>query len=131
MAALDARWAEEVCRHCDPVFDAAGVGFTRQVQHADDRGELVTALLWEADPVRFAETYPESGIFESYGEQWSGVGCIDYWVYVDRDKSQCRMSVEGWQLPEIVLELHGHGGMDGSNIARVFARILGVPSARL
>ena len=132
MTALDAHWAEDVALLCDPVFEAADVGFSRQVQHADEQGRVVTALLWEANPTRFAEKYPESGIIESYGaERWSAVGCIDFWVYLDRDKNQCRLSVEGWNLPELILHLSGHSGLDGSGIADVFARILGVRSPRL
>lgn len=127
MASLDAQWAAEVARICDRVFEAADVGFTRQVQHADPQGVMPTSLLWEADPARFAERYPDSGVVESYGpDQWPGVGCIDFWVYVDRDAKQCRLSLEGWNLPEFVLELSGHGGLDGGSIAAVFARILGV-----
>ena len=132
MTALDSQWAEEFCRLCDPVFEAAAVGFTRQVLHSDDEGATVSALLWEANPTRFAEKYPDSGVIESYGaEQWSEVTCIDYWVYLDHDKNQCRLSVEGWNLPELILNLSGYSSMDGFHIADVFARILGVRSPRL
>ena len=64
------------------VFDAADVGFVRQIQ-VRRSGESAfaslsemtgiaeeVALLWEADPELFAERYPDSGIVESYGEQW-------------------------------------------------------------
>ncbi len=36
-------------------------------------------MLWEADPLRFAERYPDSGVVESYGPQWPAP-CIDYSV---------------------------------------------------
>lgn len=52
---LDRRWAEEVAQMCDPIFEAADVGFERQVQYTDDQQKEVVALLWEADPQRFAE----------------------------------------------------------------------------
>ena len=81
MADFDAAWADEVVRLCDPVFEAADVGFVRQVMHAGDDRTRVDALLWEAEPQRFAERYPESGIIETYGqEQWPGVPCIDFWA---------------------------------------------------
>lgn len=81
---------------------AAEVGFVRQAQYADEAHQVVAALLWEADPIKFAARYPDSGIVETYGEDaWSGVHCIDYW------------------------------GFDGSAIADTFARILGVPSPRV
>ena len=128
MTAFDGQWAAEVCAYCDPVFEAANVGFVRQGQSDTDADSSVGgAILWEADPPRFAEAYPDSGIVESYGaEQWDGVGCIDYWVYVDADDSLCRLSVEGWNLPEVLIRARGHGGFDGMAIAAVFARVLGI-----
>ncbi len=69
-----------MCVICDPVFEAAGVGFLRQPLSGAP-GESVSALLWEADPGRFAEGYPDIEIIDSYGlEQWPGVHCIDYGV---------------------------------------------------
>ena len=82
--------------------------------------------------MKFASRYPDSGIVDSYGEsQWPEVRCIDYWVYVDHERSRCRLSVEGWNLPELMIDLHGRSGLDGSAIADTFARILGVPSPRV
>ena len=124
-------WADLVARECDPVFEAADVGFVGQVLYAEDQ-ETVVALLWEADPERFAARYPDSGIVETYGEeQWPGVHCIDYWVNVDHASGRCRLSAEGWNLPEIWLELSGRGDADGASIADTFARILSVPSPRI
>lgn len=120
-----ARWAEQVCAHCDPVFAAADVGFERQLQHPGPGSDDVTALLWEADPERFAARYPESGIDESYGGSLADVPCIDYWVYLD-EPGQARISVEGFGLPELLVPLTGHGTADGRQLAAVFARILGV-----
>src|SRR3712207_8830332 len=37
------------------------------------------ALLWEAEPARFAARYPDIRIEDSYGDQWPDVSCIDYW----------------------------------------------------
>jgi hypothetical protein len=124
-------WAEAVAHACDPVFEGADVGFVRQVQYADDQQTEVVYLLWEADPQRFAARYPTSGIVETYGEdQWRTVHCIDYWINVDQASRRCRLSCEGWNLPELWLDLHGDGGRDGTAIADTFARILGVPSPR-
>jgi hypothetical protein len=65
---------------------------------------------------------------ESYGhEQWPDVRCIDYWVHYDPAKPQCMLSVEGWNLPRLSIELQGNGRFDGAAIAATFARILGVP----
>lgn len=88
--------------------------------------------MWEADPRRFVERYPDSGIVETYGEQqWPGVRCIDYWVYVDHWRQRCRLSAEGWNLPELWLDLRGRGEVDGAAVADTFARILAVPSSRI
>lgn len=129
---LDNTWAEEVAQACDPIFTAADVGFVRQMQYADEQGSQVDALLWEAEPQRFAARYPDSGIVETYGEQqWPNVHCIDYWVNLDHANQRCRLSVEGWNLPELWLDLRGHGEWDGAAIADTFARILAVPSPRI
>ena len=132
MADFDAAWGDEVARLCDPVFDAADVGFVRQVMYSDDGRTRVEALLWEADPTRFAERYPDSGIVETYGtDQWPGVHCIDFWAYVEHEARRCRLSAEGWNLPELYLPLQGFAAADGAAIADTFARILGVPSPRI
>lgn len=128
---MDDTWVEAVVEACDPVFEAADVGFVRQLQYADERRTYVDALLWEADPRLFAERYPDSGIVESYGEQqWPGVPCIDFWVNLDHAAQRCRLSVEGWNLPELWLDLRGHGGLDGAAMAATFARILAVATSR-
>jgi hypothetical protein len=103
------------------------VGFVRSSEPHLDGDDAVEAILWEADPSKFAARYPDSGIIETYGEEhWKDVGCIDYWLYVDAPDRVGRLSVEGWNLPEVLVKISGHGGMDGMNIAAVFARILGV-----
>ena len=124
--ALDDAWAEAVCGICDPVFAAADVGFKRRVRAEPRRG--IVSLLWEADPERFAARYPESGIVESYGDQWPQVTCIDFWVYVDGPARQARTSTEGWSSDqdEPALALTGDGARDGLLIAAVMAGILRV-----
>ena len=131
MSRLDQRWADEVCRLCDQVFEAADVGFVRQVQYAGPGNRRVDAMLWEADPEQFAARYPDSGVAESYGQQWRDVSCIDYWVHVDHHKRRCRLRVEGWNLPELTVHATGEGPLDGAAIASTFARILAVRSPRL
>jgi hypothetical protein len=127
MTAFDGDWAAEVCSRCDPVFAAAEVGFVRQIQSGAETSGRVGAILWEADPASFAAKYPDSGIVESYGQdQWAGLGCIDFWLYVDAREGVCRLNVEGWNLPEILVRASGHGAMDGMQVAAVFARILGI-----
>lgn len=124
--ALDQTWADATCAVCDPVFEAAGVGFLRQIMH-DDGGVAVAALLWEADPLRFAKRYPDSGVIYSYGDQWPPP-CIDYWVYLDADAQEARLSVEGWNLREQLLPLTGDGTRDGLVIGAWLAQTLRVPS---
>jgi hypothetical protein len=124
-ARLDRAWAEFVCSICDPICDSAAVGFARQIHEDPDRG--VTAVLWEADPRRFAERYADSGIVESYGpDQWPPP-CIDYWVYVDAETRQARFSLEGPGPDDDVLTLTGDGHEDGLAIGHVLARVLDVP----
>ena len=126
---LDRVWVEEVCGVCDPGFAAGDVGFERQVHEEPGRG--VTALLWEAEPERFAARYPSSGIIESYGVQWSQVTCIDFWVYLDDPRGQARTSTEGWSADQdATLALTGDGLRDGLSIGTVMARILRVPAPK-
>jgi hypothetical protein len=116
-----------VCAYCDPVFVAAQVGFVRHVQPQPNASGAVAAILWEADPSKFAAKYPDSDIVESYGEEhWGGVSRIDFWLYVDADDEVSRLSVEGWNLPDILVKASGHCAMDGMSIPAIFARILGV-----
>ena len=107
---------------CDPVFAAAGAGFTR---NAGTWSQEHPALLWEADPVRFAERYPDSGIESSYGDQWPPP-CIDYWAYVDPVELVAELSTEGWSHASVVVRLTGDGATDGAALARAFAEILRV-----
>jgi hypothetical protein len=122
---FDKQWADAVCAACDPVFTAADVGFVRQPS-SDYGSDVVPALFWEAEPARFAQRYPDSGIVRSYGDQWPAP-CIDYWVYVDAAAGQARLSVEGWSLGQLSMDLTGDGARDGLALAEAFARILRVP----
>jgi hypothetical protein len=117
---MSRKWAAAVSAICDPVFAAADAGFIP----AD--GGFADALLWEADPSRFAQRYPDSGIKDSFSSAGWPPDCIDYWLYVDANKRQARLAVEGWAELEIELELTGDGDRDGLTIAREFARILRV-----
>src|ERR1700712_1437833 len=124
--AFDGDWAAGVCSVCDPVFRSADVGFVRQMPRESGR-VLISSLLWEADPLRFAERYPDSGIVESYGlDQWPPP-CIDYWVYVDAKSREGRISVEGWNSGDQIVSLTGVGLCDGLALGEVVAAILCVP----
>lgn len=122
---LDELWGKAVFAACDPVFQRADVGFDGRFSMD---GDTVSAFLWEAEPRRFAERYPDSSIIESYGEeQWPGVPCIDYWIYVEPEKGRCRVSAEGWNLSDFHVDASGHGEMDGMHLASLLARILAIP----
>jgi hypothetical protein len=115
------RWRDAVRAVCDSVFAAAAVGFEWNSGSTWDTDH--PALLWEADPLLFAARYPDSGIEDSYGDQWPAP-CIDYWVYVDPDSSTAHLAVEGFSEPDRDLALSGDGARDGAMLAEVFASIL-------
>jgi hypothetical protein len=122
---LDERWGQAVFSWCDPVFQLADVGFDGRFSLD---GATVSAFLWEAEPRRFVERYPDSDVIESYGEeQWPDVTCIDYWIYVDADRGCCRVSAQGWNLSEFSVDATGNGDVDGMRLAGLLARILAVP----
>jgi hypothetical protein len=56
--------------------------------------------------------------------------CIDYWVYMDADSRQARVSVEGWSHNDHTVDLTGDGVHDGLAIGEVVARILRVAPPR-
>jgi hypothetical protein len=121
---VDVAWRDAVRAACESVLASAQVGFQwNDTTHFD--GDT-PALLWEADPQRFATRYPESGIERSYGDQWPP-SCIDYWIYVDPATMTARLSVEGWNLSDTTVHLvGGDGTSDGQLLAATFASILGV-----
>jgi len=122
--AVDLAWRDAVRAACEPVFEAAGAGFRWNEKLVFD--EQYPSLLWEADPSRFAARYPDSGIEQSYGDQWPPP-CIDYWVYVDPRELTARLSVEGWNADsDGSLELTGDAALDGPCLAAAFAAILRV-----
>lgn len=88
------------------------------------RGE-VGDMLWEADPLRFVERYPDSWIVESYGSQWPAP-CIDYWVYVDVEARRARLSIEGWTVDQEEVALSGNGVEDAQRLRAVLAGALKV-----
>jgi len=113
---VDRAWAEGVARRLEPLFMAAGVGFTRNQMNE-------SAMLWEADPGKFAERYPDSGIIETYGEaQWPSVRCIDFWIYLDRGPDdEILVSFEGWDAPYEQVAVTGDADLDGAKLARMLA----------
>jgi hypothetical protein len=121
--AVDLTWRDAVRAACEPVFAAADVGFEWNESFAFDREN--PALLWEADPARFAARYPDSEIEEGYGEQWPPP-CIDYWVYVDPVEMTARLSTEGWSGLNEAVSLTGDGSQDGHVMAARFGAILRV-----
>ena len=81
-------------------------------------------MLWEADPQRFAQRYPDSGIQESY---WGWPQpCIDYWVYVDEPTRLALISTEGWTGGRHEIPLTGRGVEDARRISEVLGAILRV-----
>ena len=126
---MDSAWLASVCAVCDPICESANVGFVRQISTDAEGG--VRALLWEAEPVLFADRYPDSGIVDSYGpEQWPPP-CIDYWIYLDPESCAARFSVEGLEPDDVRVQLTGVGDQDGRLLGQVLSRILRVagPSA--
>jgi hypothetical protein len=117
---LDEDWYGRVRAWCDPVFDAAEWGFVASAHNE--------ALLWEADPAKFAARYPESRVIEAYGGDLADVHCIDFWIYMDRP-GYARLSPDGWDLPELHVPLLGWAEADGRSLAAVIGRILGVAVA--
>ncbi|MCW2759063.1 MAG: hypothetical protein JWO46_2809 [Nocardioidaceae bacterium] len=121
---ISAAQAAAVIAACDPIFRAADVGFSHQLATGSVSGR-VRAILWEADPVRFVEKYPHSGVKESYGDQWADVHCLDYWLSFD-EPGRILVSIEGWNFRDVSLELD-EGGLFALGLAALFARVLQVP----
>ena len=120
MTIFDQAWASAVVAACDPVFDAAAAGFVRQTM-SDEEGQA-SALLWEAEPLRFVERFPDRHIEESYGSQWPAP-CLDWWVYIEG--SNARLSVEGGTDDQVLVLLTGDGQTDGQALADAFTNLLG------
>jgi len=125
--AIDLAWWDAVRAACDPVFAAADAGFDWAGPRTFDADH--PSMLWEADAERFAARYPDSGIEQSYGDQWPAP-CIDYWVYVDPGARSADLSVEGWRLGRETIPLTGDGTHDGRVLATRFAEILRVAPSR-
>ena len=128
MRAIDStfgdEWVRAVRSVCDPVFASADVNFIAQVIRSPHG---IGAILWEAEPGRYASRYPESGVVESYGSGWPPP-CIDFWAYIDAIAQRALLRPEG--LDEISVDLVRDGLRDGLAIAREFARVLGVAAPR-
>ncbi len=123
---FDQAWVDSVMAACDPVFSAADVGFGNRVYMAET-GDVVNAIFWMARPGRFLEAYPDSGLDEQYGSEWpDGVADIDFTVGVDVARELILIDAEPWSLPTIQLRSSGDDDSDAVNLARVFARLLGV-----
>ncbi|HLS46170.1 MAG TPA: hypothetical protein VK045_12105 [Ornithinicoccus sp.] len=119
---FEPEWSAIVCRRLDTLFYATDAGFSRSSPAQPVTG-VVDDMLWEADPLRFAERYPDSGIVESYGEQWPAP-CIDYWVYIDVGTRSATLSTEGWSHDNQEIALSGKGAEDADRLHEHPARIL-------
>lgn len=120
MSGFDDDWQPVVCRHLDALFDDAGAGFSRS---SEAKNGQVEDMLWETDPISFAERYPDSGIEESYGSQWPP-HCIDFWIYVDVNRRLARLSTEGLHARFDKIPLTGRSDVDARAIGEVVAPIL-------
>jgi len=122
---FDRAWADEVVSVCDPVFAAADVGFGSTV-YLGETGQ-VDVIFWMANPERFLQAYPDSGVDEMYGPAWPHeVADIDFTVKVDAARRLILIDAEPWNLTTILIREAGDGEIDGINLARIFARLLGV-----
>ncbi|WP_323099172.1 hypothetical protein [Intrasporangium sp. YIM S08009] len=123
---FDDDWSATVCAALDSLFLGASAGFSRS-SPGQPRDGVVSDMLWEADPLRFAERYPDSGVVESYGAGWPPP-CIDYWVYVDVPTRLAMLSTEGWTGDHRPVELSGRGAVDARRLAAALGEILSVPA---
>lgn len=121
--AFDPDWSQIVCGRLGTVFESADAGFIRSLPKRSQAG-TVDDMLWEADPKRFAERYPDSGIVESYGPQWPP-HCIDYWIYVDVESRRATLSTEGMVAEPSEIELSGNGVQDANRLGMALDQILG------
>lgn len=119
---FESEWSTIVCRRLDALFDSTNAGFTRSSPEQPMPG-VVDDMFWEANPIRFAERYPGSGIVESYGDQWPAP-CIDYWIYVDVHAGVATLSTEGWSVDRQEVRLSGIGDEDADRLHQRLARIL-------
>ena len=121
---FDDDWSATVCSVLDRLFQNASAGFSRTAPKQPQNG-FVEDMLWEADPLRFAERYPNSAVIDSYGGQWPPP-CIDYWIYIDGPARRALISTEGWSAEQQAVDLTGHGDDDAQRIGEVLGGILSV-----
>lgn len=122
MGGFEPEWSAIVCRRLDTLFDSTCAGFSRSSPAQPVTG-VVGDMLWEADPIRFAERYPDSEIVDSYGDQWPPP-CIDYWVYIDVDARLATLSTEGWSHDDQEIALSGKALEDADRMHEHLAPIL-------
>ncbi len=120
MNAGDADWVAAVRVACEPVLEAADVGFALNESASTDG----RALLWEADPRLFGERFPAAGLLESYGEtSYDALHCVDWWVYLDQPGT-ARLALEGADPEDVTVPLTGDVVADGARIAAAFGDAL-------
>ena len=116
----DAAWVAAVRVACEPVLEAADVGFALN----DSASAEGRALLWEADPRLFGERFPAAGLLESYGEtSYDALHCVDWWVHLDQPGT-ARLELEGADPVDVTVPLTGDGVADGARIAEALADAL-------
>ncbi|MDF8265597.1 hypothetical protein [Luteipulveratus flavus] len=128
MTYFDQAWIRAVKSRCDETLQRADVGFTAQDIH-DEHG-AVTAIMWQANPQRYAERYPDSAIVDSYGSQWPEVRDINCTLKLDESPHAVGLAIEGWGLPEVFVRVDQRGDRDGVQIANLLSRIFAVPNFR-
>lgn len=118
----------------DPVLAEAGF---EQSSFVITEDEQMIGVVYEADPVDFLRRYPQSGLDESYGDQWPAP-CVDLWLKFYRDVRRIEVDLEGIEvldqlrasgqdaLAERVTQLSGDLDADAQVIADALARVLGM-----
>lgn len=122
----------------DPVVALAGFEWNDSGLNTDADG-CVRSVLYEADPIDFVHSYPDTGLQESYPDDEWPPACVDLWLEFDRERGRTDLDLEGFEIVE-TLRASGRGAIasrasrltddpdeDARMIAAALAMVLGVP----